>query len=208
MRPFDPIAREKGIAMKKILFAAAAVALGTTAAGAQLAAPAGTSAQGGIQTRNAAVERVRTMFARVDADRDGSITQEEAASLRGQARGARQARAADPARRARAFERLDANRDNMISREEWARGEALRAERRAGRPEGRGQRMAMRGRMGGAMLRAADLNRDSRVTLQEAEQAALQRFDRVDANRDGQITPAERQQARQQWQQRRGQNRG
>lgn len=194
--------------MKKTLFAAAAVILGATAAGAQVAPPVGNMAQGGIQTRNAAVERVRTMFARVDANRDGAITREEAATVGGgKARGARQARAADPARRARAFERLDANRDNMISRDEWARAEGARAERRAARPQ-RAQRMAMRGRMGGAMLRAADANRDSRVTLQEAEQAALQRFDRVDANRDGQITPAERQQARQQWQQRRGQNRG
>jgi Ca2+-binding EF-hand superfamily protein len=194
--------------MKKTLLAAAAVILGATAAAAQVGPPRGDMGQGGIQTRNAAVERVRTMFARVDANRDGAITQQEAAALRGQARGARQARAADPARRARAFERLDANRDNMISRDEWARAEGARAERRAGRPERGGQRMAMRGRMGGAMLRAADANRDSRVTLQEAEQAALQRFDRVDANRDGQITPAERQQARQQRQQRRGQGRG
>jgi Ca2+-binding EF-hand superfamily protein len=185
--------------MKKTLLAAAAVILGATAAAAQVGPPRGDMGQGGIQTRNAAVERVRTMFARVDANRDGAITQQEAAALRGQARGARQARA---------FERLDANRDNMISRDEWARAEGARAERRAGRPERGGQRMAMRGRMGGAMLRAADANRDSRVTLQEAEQAALQRFDRVDANRDGQITPAERQQARQQRQQRRGQGRG
>lgn len=194
--------------MKKSLFAAA-VLLGATAATAQ-PAPMGVAREG-IQTRERAVERVRTMFTRVDANRDGAITQDEAAALRGRAQGARGARAADPARRARAFERLDLNRDNMISRDEWAQHQAKRSQRQAARGGERGQRMAMRGqmrgRMGGAMLRAADANRDSRVTLQEAEAAALQRFDRVDLNRDGQITPAERQQLRQQRQQR-GQNRG
>jgi hypothetical protein len=62
----------------------------------------------------------------------------------------------------------------------------------------RGQRMAMRGRMGGAMLRAADANRDQRLSLAEAEAAALRRFDRVDINRDGRVTRDERQQVRQQ----------
>jgi hypothetical protein len=47
----------------------------------------------------------------------------------------------------------------------------------------------------------ADLNRDNRVSLQEATTAALQHFDRADLNRDGQVTPQERQQMRQQWQQ-------
>ena len=45
---------------------------------------------------------------------------------------------------------------------------------------------------------SADFNKDGRVTLAEAQQAALQRFDRIDLNRDGKLTPEERQQARQQ----------
>ena len=48
-----------------------------------------------------------------------------------------------------------------------------------------------------AMLRMVDANNDSRVSLQEATNAALQRFDRVDRNRDGSITRDERQQRRQ-----------
>jgi Ca2+-binding EF-hand superfamily protein len=192
--------------MKKIVIASGALFV-ATAAGAQIApAPGPSAARDAVHTRGEAVQRVRTLFARVDSNRDGAITQDEAQALRGKARGAmRQPRRADPARRAQLFERLDLNRDNMISRDEWARAEALRAERRAARAAQGGPRMAMRGRMGGAMLRAADANGDNRITLQEAETAALQRFDRVDLNRDGQVTPAERQQARQQMMQARGQ---
>jgi hypothetical protein len=191
--------------MKKIVLGAGLL-LAATAVGAQVAPYAPATPRDGIQTRAEVVERARTMFNRVDANRDGFITQAEGQALRGQVRGrlqqGRGARAADPARRAELFGRLDTNRDNMISRDEWARAEAQRAERRANRQGGgqRGQRLAMRGRAGGAMLRAADANRDQRISLAEAEAAALQRFDRVDLNRDGRVTQDERQQARRQWQ--------
>ena len=181
--------------------------LAATAAAAQVAPASPRASRDGVQTRAEVVERARTMFTRVDANRDGFITQDEGQELRAQAmrdddrRGQRMARAADPARQAQMFDRLDGNRDNMISRDEWARAEAMRGERRAkmGERAGqRGQRMAMRGRMGGAMLRQADANRDRRISLAEAATAALQRFDRVDLDRDGRITQDERQQARQQ----------
>lgn len=192
--------------MKTFLSAAAAL-LASAAATAQVAAPP--APRDGVQTRAEAVQRVQTMFARADADRDGFITQADAQARRGAGagvraeRGQRGQRAADPARRAQAFERLDANRDNMISRDEWARAEALRGQKMAQRQAVRGQRMAMRGgaMRGGAMLRMADANNDSRVSLQEATNAALQRFDRVDQNRDGSVTRDERQQGRRQWQQ-------
>lgn len=192
--------------MTKILLGAGLL-LAATAAGAQVAPLAAQpGARDGIQTRAEVVQRARTMFARVDANRDGFITQAEGQAVRGQMRqrmgGQRMARAADPARRAEMFARLDTNRDNMISRDEWTRAEALRGQRGAeGRRGGmQGQRMAMRGRAGGAMLRMADTNRDQRISLAEAETAALQRFDRVDLNRDGRVTREERQQARQQRQ--------
>ena len=47
------------------------------------------------------------------------------------------------------------------------------------------------------MFEMADANKDGRVTLQEAQTAALQHFDMVDTNRDGQITPEERMQMHQ-----------
>lgn len=190
--------------MNKIVLSAGLL-LAATAATAQVAPYAPNPARDGVQTRNEAVERVRTMFARVDANRDGFITTEEGRAMRGQMMqrrgGTRMAMGGNrEAARGMMFERLDANRDNVISRDEWARAEAMRGERRAdGQRAGmRGQRMAMRGRMGGGMLRRADTNNDQRVSLAEAQAAALQRFDRVDANRDGRITQDERQQARQQ----------
>lgn len=194
--------------MKKLLLGSGLI-LAATGAVAQVAPVAPITPRDGIQTRAEVVQRTRAMFARVDANRDGYITQEEGQALRGRAmrnggmRGQRMARAADPARHAQMFDRLDTDRNNVISRDEWARAEAMRGERSAQRGERagmRGQRMAMRGRMGGAMLRQADANRDQRISLAEAEAAALARFDRADANRDGRVTQQERQQMRQQWQ--------
>lgn len=196
--------------MKKIVFGAGLL-LAATAAGAQLAPTAAPPPPRGpmaapVQTRGEAVERARAMFARADVNRDGFITQDERQAMRGamgqRMKAQRMARQADPARRAQMFDRLDTNRDNVISRDEWARAEAMRGERRAEGRRGamRGDRMAMRGRMGGAMLRAADADRDGRISLAEAQTAAVQRFDRLDLNRDGRVTPDERMQARQQRQ--------
>ncbi|WP_426265838.1 calcium-binding protein [Sphingomonas sp. LHG3443-2] len=185
--------------MTKMLLGAGLL-LAATAAGAQLAPTAPVAPRDGVQTRTEVVERTRAMFARVDANRDGYITQQERQAVRGQMGERRAQRMADGrgAGRAQMFERLDQNRDNVISRDEWARAEAMRGERRAeGRRGGMmGQRMAM----GGAMLRMADTNRDQRISLAEAQAAAVQRFDRVDLNRDGRVTREERQQARQQRQ--------
>jgi EF hand len=51
------------------------------------------------------------------------------------------------------------------------------------------------GGFGGHLFEMADANHDGRVSLQEAESAALQHFDRADLNHDGRITPDERRQA-------------
>jgi Ca2+-binding EF-hand superfamily protein len=58
----------------------------------------------------------------------------------------------------------------------------------------------MGGGFGGHMFEMADANRDGRVSLQEAQAAALQHFDMVDTNRDGRISPEERMQMRQRMQ--------
>jgi hypothetical protein len=47
------------------------------------------------------------------------------------------------------------------------------------------------------MFEMADANRDGRVTLQEATNAALRHFDTADVNRDGRLTPEERMQMHQ-----------
>ena len=65
----------------------------------------------------------------------------------------------------------------------------------------------MMARFGVRRFAAMDANRDGRVALAEAQQAALQRFDRVDSDRDGTISPDERQAARAAWQERREERR-
>lgn len=154
------------------------------AAAALLSAPAAAQPRVDEGVTRADVEtRVRGMFARVDADRDGFVTEAEAQAFRAAA----VARRGD--RREAAFARLDANGDGMISRAEFS------APRIDGR---RGQRRGMRGQrgQGGAFgLRAFqrfDANGDGRVSLAEATTARLRAFEGMDSNRDGRVTREER----------------
>jgi len=121
--------------------------------------------------------------------------------------------------RATVFDRLDTNHDGNISRQEFTAGKPqVRTEQvfvmRDGAPgapgahppmEGMdGMRMHMRhiggmgmgGRFGGHLLEMADGNHDGRVSLAEAQAAALAHFDKADLNHDGKITPDERKQNR------------
>jgi Ca2+-binding EF-hand superfamily protein len=130
------------------------------------------------------------VFARLDANKDGKITQAEAEA----AHNARVAAKGGQPAKANAtafggfFARADANHDGVITRAEF---DALP------RPEHAGMRQAgMRQGQGGRMIETADVNKDGRVSLGEAQQAALQRFDRADLNHDGTLSPQERQQAR------------
>ncbi len=165
-----------------------------------------------VHTRAEVAAHVRTMFDRLDGNRDGAITKAEAEAAkahRGQRGGKRMMRhggvGGQRADRGAMFERLDANRDGAISRAEFDAAQAQRQQRMAtrdkdgdGRPDARrmggGHRMGMGGGLGGRMFDLADANRDSRVTLQEATNAALRHFDTADANRDGRLTPEERMQ--------------
>lgn len=159
---------------------------------------------------------VATMFQRLDANRDGFITRDESQAAKAE-RGARKmqrtaSRSPEQraARRAGAFDRIDANRDGMISRDEFARAPALRQQRMAAggmqhrplRQPGAAMRRMGGGKgmagLGGHMFDMADVNRDSRVSLQEATAAAYRHFDTADANRDGQVTREERMKVRQQ----------
>ena len=160
------------------------------------------------QTRDQMVAKVRDHFARMDTNRDGFVGTDEMQTMRGQhqqkmgtmgGRSGNHMAMRDPTA---AFDRLDANRDGSISRDEFAKGHQIRIERKIvmnGAPgamsDHRGMRMKMHrmgGQMGGRMMKMADLNRDGRVSLQEATTSALQHFDQVDTNRDGRITPDER----------------
>jgi len=161
------------------------------------------------QTRNGVVEKVRTHFAQLDTDRDGNLTKAEAEAGRAAWKGHRgkwAGRGAQSARpmidRGAMFDRMDTNRDGSISRDEFARNAHIPGTREGPtnivihRDDGApGGKFAHRGMgMGGRMFEQADANHDSRVSLQEATDAALRHFDTADLNRDGTLTPEERQQ--------------
>jgi Ca2+-binding EF-hand superfamily protein len=191
--------------MKKFVFAGAALAvLGASAAFAH-PGPGPRNAQ--PLTRAVVEQRVDAGFARVDANRDGFVTREEARAIaqarrgqRGEARAARQGQRGE--RRAERFAQLDTNRDGMISRAEFDARQGVRAERRSERQGMRGQRGGagqgggMFARFGGAMFGQADADRDGRVSRQEARSGALALFARVDTNRDGMVSVEERRAAR------------
>ena len=129
-----------------------------------------------------------------------------------------------PRDRAALFDKLDANHDGMISRQEFMaakpevherRVEIIRRDGPDGTPmppmegmrgpEGPGAPgMQMRkvkfemhgsGGFGAHLFAMADTNHDGRVSLAEAEAAALAHFDRADLNHDGKVTPEERREA-------------
>lgn len=186
--------------MKTLLIGGALIALAVPAI-AQVAQPAPAAplaprAQQ-VHTRAEVQAKVGEHFARLDSNRDGFVTKAEADAGRQAMRGKMRERFAErrEMRGAAAFDRIDANRDGAITRQEWDAARALREQRRAARPERGpgGRRMAMRmGGLGGHMFEMADANKDGRVSLAEAQAAALRHFDMVDTNRDGRITPDER----------------
>jgi Ca2+-binding EF-hand superfamily protein len=111
-------------------------------------------------------------------------------------------------RREHSFERIDTNNDGSISHAEFdaahAKRDAMADRNGDGRRDHRRMAGAMRkmhagmGGFGGHMFEMADANKDGRVSLQEAQSAALQHFDTADLNHDGRITREERLQRRQQ----------
>jgi Ca2+-binding EF-hand superfamily protein len=177
---------------------------------------------GSTHTRAEVAAHVRTMFERLDGNRDGYVTKAEAEAAKGgrgdrftrrfERRGGARDFGGRPADRGALFDRMDANHDGYVSRDEFARA-PMREERRivfrdgrgsdsrAAAPGGggmRGMRMGMgMGGLRGRMFEMADANRDGRVTLQEATNAALRHFDTADVNRDGRLTPEERMQMHQ-----------
>lgn len=192
--------------MKKLYLGSAAAAA-LIAAGAAFAQPAPMPApqaqmhRGAMrtETRDQVASHVAKMFARLDSNRDGYVTRQEAQAAHPRMAGARMA--AGGGGRGAAFDRLDANKDGSISRQEWDAGRQAREQRMAMRQGDPGMMRVHRVGMGfghGRMFETADANKDGYVSLQEATAAALQHFDAADLNHDGKLTPQERMQARQQ----------
>ena len=197
--------------MKTFVLAGAALAALAAAAPAAAHPHHGGHAERQPLSRAAVQSFVESEFARLDGNRDGFVTLEEAREQRQELRSGRRGQRGE--RRAAAFERLDANDDGVLSREEFesprvgARAEH-RGERRAHRMERRGGGFGGFARLGEQRFERLDANDDGRLSLAEANQGALQRFDRIDANRDGTISTDERAAAREARAQRQHRRRG
>jgi Ca2+-binding EF-hand superfamily protein len=173
------------------------------------------------ETRDEVVAHVRDMFARLDSNKDGYVTREEAdaahKAMAGEFRDKFTKRFAagdfpHPDRGAM-FDKLDTNKDGSISRQEYMSAKPDVRQQRVfvmrdgegpvevgGEPGAPGVKVMRFHRSGFGMgmhkemFDRADGNRDGRVSLQEMTNAALQHFDQADANHDGKLTPEERMQ--------------
>ena len=136
-----------------------------------------------------APKRAARMFDRLDTDHDGKITQAELEAERA-ARLAASGKSGKVSRRATSsslFQHADANKDGIVTRAEFDAAIA------SGKIKLR--QANMRGSAIVRLFDVADANNDGRVSLDEAQQAALRQFDSADLNHDGVLTPDERRQA-------------
>ncbi|WP_158611040.1 EF-hand domain-containing protein [Aurantiacibacter spongiae] len=174
--------------MKKIVtiaLATAALGIGGTAALAQADADATAHRRGAETTRVQTQARAAAMFARMDANGDGVLSQAD-----------REARA-----RAR-FEAMDADGNGAVTFAEMqAHHRDMRGMRGDGQRRDRGERMGHRGGLHGAMMGLrAGTGSDGSISQSDFVSAALARFDAADANSDGTVTREER---RARWSERR-----
>jgi len=147
----------------------------------------------------AAAER----FARMDADKDGKLSQDEFRAYVKQRRGQRQQRK---------MAKMDTNKDGNISRDEFIGFKTMRAEKKFSRMDKdsngvvtadefkqcKSKHKGKKGkRFGGRMFNRLDANNDGTVTRDESYQAWSAWFNRIDANQDKTVTKDEVMQHRQ-----------
>lgn len=195
--------------MKAIKFSLIAGALLATT-GVAIAQPAERGRGAGAEiTREQAIARASERFARLDTNRDGSLTRAEMRAGRQQMRTQRQERRQErlarmpEERRARLAQRMEARSELREQRleqraERRARIQAMSPEQRA---QHRAERQTRRGDRRGQFAGGAT------VSLEQFRARALHRFERLDANRDGRVTVAERREVRKQLRQERRERR-
>ena len=187
--------------MKRVVTGAALAALLAGVAVAQDAPlpPGGPDApppmRHGPPTRDQVAQMVQRMFARADANHDGVVTRAEYDQARQEMETRRREH------HDRAFARLDANKNGSLSRSEFDSPPQVGKDANGAPPpplEGPGGRVRRGGHglmgpgmMGPAWFDRADADHDGKVTLAEAQAAALARFDAMDRNRDGTLRPDE-----------------
>lgn len=208
--------------MRKLTLALSTAALAISGAAFAQPSPGMQRAPQGDLTRAQAQQRAEAMFARMDANKDGTVNEADRA-----------------ARKAAMFDRLDANRDGSITKAEMATAHAARADKRDGRKAQRADTAAAKGPAmtdaqkaerrdamfaridtdgNGAVSRAefdamqgmrdgkvgkrggkAMARMDGAVDRQAFVARALERFDRLDADKNGVATTTERKALRDQW---------
>lgn len=176
--------------MRKLTLAFSTAALALSGVAFAQTAPSQERAPRPDMTRAQAQAKAEAAFARMDANKDGTLNQADRA-----------------ARRGGMFDRIDTDRNGSISRAEFDAMHAKRAEH-AGKARG-DHRMGRKGPGGhhgmmGARQGARTGAHAGPTTRQAFVDRALTMFDRADANRDGTVTQAERKAVRetlrQQWQ--------
>lgn len=177
--------------MRKLTLALSTAALAISGAAVAQAAPAPVRGPMPDMTRAQVQARAEAAFARMDANKDGTLDQADRA-----------------AHHAMMFDRIDSDKNGSISRAEFDAMHAKRGDKAGGHRMARkgpgGHHGLMAGRMGARDGKAAQP-----TTRQAFVDRALAMFDRADANRDGTVTQAERKAVRdtlrQQWQAKRQQ---
>ncbi len=150
-------------------------------------------------TRAEVEAKVAEKFAAGDANKDGKITTAEF-EARLEAHKA-EMRAKMAKHHDEMFTKLDTDKNGQLSKAEWNAMHEMRQEMRKKRHEsaknGEGHGMGMhRGHMmkdgGKRWFEMHDANKDGSVSLAEARETALKRFDAADTNKDGTLTSDER----------------
>ncbi len=168
--------------MKKILYLGGIALVATGAAA--LAWPAPDQQERGADvSRQQVIDQTAQRFVRLDLDGDGTVTTEEMKAAHRQRR---------EQHSARMFERMDLGRDGQISRAEFDQVRSRMEERRG---ERRRRAMAGQAVRGGARAGDRSAGNPESLTLEQMQERALARFDRLDPDRDGRVTSEERRSA-------------